>query len=522
MQIHNLIQGSPEWRAHRDKFLNASDAPAMLGVSPYKTRTELLHERATGIIKEVSATTQGIFDDGHKYEALARPIAEEIIGQELYPVTGSEGKYGASFDGLTINEDEGFEHKSLNDELRAVMFEVDGTPCANLPLHHRIQMEQQLMVSGANRIFFMASKWDGDVLVDKRHCWYYPDLELRQKIIDGWAQFQKDLAAYIPTEIKEKPKAEAIEEFPMPSIIVHGEVTASNLSKITPVFDIYLANTKTELVTDQDFADGEANGKTCREAAKNLKITAKAVIDQIAPVSEVVRTLELYAGRFDAMGLLLEKAVKEQKESIKANAILKAKGEWSEHVASLESEIAPIRLNLVVPDFAKAVSGVKTMKSLHSNIADALADGKIYADSAARGVRAKIAWHREYAKDHQFLFADLQQIISKPEDDFQLLVKSRIDEHKKAEAAKIEAAVIEAEKQKSATTLSEVVHAAAPADLAEAIAPTVDKQAVVMEHQDEISAFMKSRNFGKDENKIRAVLVEFVKFQSTYSMKKAA
>ena len=34
MQVHTLIQGSPEWAAYRREHFNASDAPAMLGISP--------------------------------------------------------------------------------------------------------------------------------------------------------------------------------------------------------------------------------------------------------------------------------------------------------------------------------------------------------------------------------------------------------------------------------------------------------------------------------------------------------
>jgi putative phage-type endonuclease len=121
MKTVDLIQGSPEWHAHRAQHWNASDAPAMLGVSPYKSRAELLRERATGISQEFDAATQRRFDDGHRFEALARSLAEQIIGDELFPVTGVNGRFSASFDGLTMLEDTAFEHKSLNDELRAAI-----------------------------------------------------------------------------------------------------------------------------------------------------------------------------------------------------------------------------------------------------------------------------------------------------------------------------------------------------------------------------------------------------------------
>jgi predicted phage-related endonuclease len=47
MKILNLTQGSPEWLATRAQHFCASDAPAMMGVSKYKTRSDLLREKAT-------------------------------------------------------------------------------------------------------------------------------------------------------------------------------------------------------------------------------------------------------------------------------------------------------------------------------------------------------------------------------------------------------------------------------------------------------------------------------------------
>ena len=107
MITHDLIQGSPEWLAYRPSHDNASDAPAMMGCSSYKTRDQLIAELATGITPEVDPATQRLYDSGHRFEKLARPLAEEIIGEDLYPCTGSvEGsRLSASFDGLTMLED---------------------------------------------------------------------------------------------------------------------------------------------------------------------------------------------------------------------------------------------------------------------------------------------------------------------------------------------------------------------------------------------------------------------------------
>src|SRR5690625_2802691 len=100
MKTISVSQGSTLWHAHRANHHNASDAPAMLGVSKYKKRSDLVREKATGVAPEIDAATQRIFDDGHRFEALARPLAEGIVGEELFPCVGvaDDGKLSASFD----------------------------------------------------------------------------------------------------------------------------------------------------------------------------------------------------------------------------------------------------------------------------------------------------------------------------------------------------------------------------------------------------------------------------------------
>ena len=205
MKTQSLTQGSPEWLAYRAQHFNASDAPAMMGCSPYKTRAELLRELHTGLAADVDVATQKRFDNGHRAEALARPLAEQIVGEELYPVTGSLGRLSASFDGLTMDESTVFEHKALNGALRSAFAAVDGlvgggdeAPGRLLPIYHRVQMEQQLHVSGAGRVLFMATEWGADGnLVEQRSTWYLPDDELRGAILAGWDQFERDLDAYV-------------------------------------------------------------------------------------------------------------------------------------------------------------------------------------------------------------------------------------------------------------------------------------------------------------------------------------
>ena len=430
MNIVNLIQGTPEWHAHRAKHFNASDAPAMLGISKYKSRDQLLQEIATGIIPEVDPATQKRFDDGHKFEALARPIAEKIVGEELYPVVGVNGRYSSSFDGLTMDETINYEHKSLNDDIRGCQSITD------LDLMYLVQMEQQHMVSDCKKTLFMATKWDKDeTLLEQKHFWYEGNPELRQRIIDGWAQFEIDLTNYVPPVVAKKVVAEVVESLPVPAIVARGSLVQSNLNEITPKFDLYLSEVKTELKTDQDFADGEANSKLCRTAAKNLAMTEEQVIGQITEISEAVNILRAYAEKFNAMGLTLEKAVKNQKETIKTNAIIVAKDLYSQYVRSLIDQIGINFIpKLTPPDFAGAIKGVRLLTSMQSNINEALNAAKLDAKAMFDDISAKLSYLNEAIKGYEGLFADKTTLVYSDREYLKLLVKTRIDEQMEKDA----------------------------------------------------------------------------------------
>lgn len=448
MLTHNLIQGSPEWLAYRAQHFNASDAPAMMGCSPYKTREQLLRELHTSMAADVDAATQRLFDNGHRFEALARSLAESIVGEDLYPCVGSEGKFSASFDGLTLGEDVVFEHKSANAELRAVLTGEDAGPA--LPLHYRVQMEQQLMVSGAGRALFMATLWDGDVCTFSRHCWYHPDEELRAAILRGWEQFDRDLHQYeLPPVAPAAPVGKAPETLPALRIEVTGAVTASNLAEFKATAVATIRSVNRELRTDQDFADAEKAVKWCGDVESRIAAAKDHALSQTASIDALFKALDDIKAEAKTVRLDLEKLVTRRKVERKEEAVVAARKELDAHIAALNGELAPMALRPVPVDFAGAIKGLRSFASMDDALAGAVAAGKIAADSMARAMRANIAHFKAHAAGYEMLFADLGQIIHKADDDFCLTVNARIDQHIRAEQAR-EAARQAAEAQRIA------------------------------------------------------------------------
>ncbi|MBP8649054.1 MAG: YqaJ viral recombinase family protein, partial [Thermomonas sp.] len=443
MKTHNLIQGSPEWLAYRAQNFNASDAPAMMGCSPYKTRAELLREVHTGRPADVDVATQKRFDAGHRAEALARPLAEEIIGEELYPVTGSAGRLSASFDGLTLDETQGFEHKALNAEIRAAFDAAwqqraeDPEAGPFLPIYHRVQMEQQLHVSGAERILFMASEWGADGnLIEERHCWYYPDDELRANILRGWEQFERDLAAYVlPESAPAAPVGQAPEMLPALRIEITGAVTASNLAEFKASALGAIRAVNRDLQTDQHFADAEKAVKWCADVEQRLAAAKDHALSQTATIDALFKTIDDISSEARRVRLDLDKLVTRRKGELKDAEVARARDALSMHVLAVNAEISPARLQHVA-ELGAAIKGLKTLDSVRAKLDDAVAAEKVRLDTRAREIRENLTHCRAAGAGLEYLFADVATLVHKPADDFRTLVAARIDTHRAAEARK--------------------------------------------------------------------------------------
>ena len=461
METLNLVQGSPEWLAVRATHFTASEAAAMLGISKYQTRNELLKQKATGLAPEVDASKQFLFDRGHAAEALAKPIVErrlsDLLGEdvELFSDVGVLEVEGlpllASFDGDTMANDLTWENKLPNADLKAAV------QAGQIPDQYHPQLEQGLLVSGAKKCYFTTSDGTAD---NTFGCWYKSNPELRARLLSGWKQFAEDLKNYQHVEIVEAPKADVIEQLPVVMVNVTGALSGSNLASVTPRFDSFLATVNKDLKTDNDFANGESTAKFSRGTAKALRTKSKEVIDQVSDISDAIRVLDLYADKFDALGLELEKLVKSRKEAIRNEIIAAAKAKFAEHVANLNRRLGKPYMPVVAADFAGVIKGKRTVASLHDAVDTELARVKIEANEISERIAFNLLYLDE-SEAPKTLFADLAHICTKEGDDFRALVQLRLSEHRAQEAQR------ESERQAalSAATLTSVAATAAASEV---------------------------------------------------------
>lgn len=440
MKIHDLVQGSPEWHAYRAEHDNASDAPAMLGCSPHMSRAQLLHQKHTGLRPEPTAEQERIYADGHSYEAQARPLAELIIGESLYPVVGSEGSLSASFDGITMGEDIVFEHKSLNEALRACMPVNDGVTIPEgvvLPKMYRVQNEQQLAVSAGRRVLFMASKWNGDQLVEERHCWYDPDPALREEIRLGWVQFHRDLEAYEPPAAAGAVVvAKATTALPAVSVSVSGSIVVKdNFRSFEAALRDFIDNRLIrEPSTDQDFADLGLQIDALKKAESALDAAEAQMLSQVEAVDTAKRTKDMLLQLARENRLMAEKLLEAKKIAIRGEIVAGGMAAFAEHLRSMNCAYLP----RITADFAGAIKGKRTLASLRDACDTELARVKIEANGHYQRITQNLKTLSEVS-DVAFLFSDVGALALKQPDDLALVIRTRIADHRAQEEKRLQA-----------------------------------------------------------------------------------
>jgi predicted phage-related endonuclease len=433
-----LKQGSPEWLAYRRTKRNASDAPAMMGCSPYETRSALLRRVHSGIDAEVDSGKQRLFDEGHGAEALCRLLAEQLIGEDLVPAVVARGDLSASLDGRTLMADCDWEHKLMRDELRSLL-PVDAIGSVHvgdsLPLYHRVQIAHQQHCSGAKRTLFSASKWkdDGTLAEPTRHCWVRRDERLIADVLAGWEQFEVDLAAYVPTDVVPAVTARAVESLPAVSVRLDGQLAVqSNLPAFGAALKAFVAKIPARPATDQEFADAEAACKSLKKAEDALEAAESNAMAGIANVEAMRRMVADFKDVARTARLASEKMVKARKEQIREDECRRGRQAVDEHMQALNARLGQRLMPMLAFNFPEAIKGLKTIDSVRNAIDTEIARVKIEANTTADKIDANLK--AIAAAGAPSLFPDAQALVLKAADDLAAVIAQRLAvEHQRQE-----------------------------------------------------------------------------------------
>ena len=434
MVTHDLVQGSPEWHKFRLEHHGASEAAAMMGLSKYVTRNELLLQKKTGIAKVIDSATQFIFDKGHEVERLARPIIETEIGDDLYQAVVSVGRLSASLDGMTMDGETVWECKQFNASLYQSIHDGE------LPREYWPQCQQILMLTGSKKLIFTVSDGTRERTVSMN---IFPYVLWFGMLIAGWEQFDKDIETFVPIEIIDAPLPTPTKDLPALAIKVEGTISIiSNLHRWGEKLAEFISNIPTldsVSTDDQAFADCENAIKVLQRAEDLLKVAESNAIAQTADIDEMRCTVKLHVDTARTTRLMLEKLVKARKESIRVDIVKHERGLAQKHLDSLNARHDVPYLSMWEIDFSSAIKGKRTVKSVREAVGIELMKFKLEANKRADDIDNNLRILREKTGDYKFLFSDVKELISLEEDHLLMVVKTRINEYIQREADKVEA-----------------------------------------------------------------------------------
>lgn len=194
--ILKLIQGTPEWLTYRQTMRNASETAAVMGISPWVTPYQLWLIK-TG--RSTQAVTPPMVH-GTQLEPEARRAYEEVTGKVMNPLVMQDDAYSASLDGITLDGGLIVEIKCPFRGRKSDLWLAVSR--GEVPDHYRVQIQHQLMVSGAVEAHLWVYDGTEGMLLTLN-----PDEVMQARIRQVWETFQYYLDADLPPPLTEADAA---------------------------------------------------------------------------------------------------------------------------------------------------------------------------------------------------------------------------------------------------------------------------------------------------------------------------
>lgn len=190
-----------EWLAWRKEGLGASDAAALIGMSPFEDKLSLYEKIVEG--RSVFETVH--MRRGKEIEQIVFPTIEARLGFKLEEqVCARHSEFPllqCTFDGIN-------EEKALLVEIKYVSNKAKFESLSAVPMHHQVQMQQQMLIAEMLRGLY-AYTHDG---VDVRMITLQADYRVQGRIVAEAARFwEEHIIPKVPPK-RPKPREEALPE----------------------------------------------------------------------------------------------------------------------------------------------------------------------------------------------------------------------------------------------------------------------------------------------------------------------
>ena len=209
-----MEQGTPEWLTWRRTRVGASDAAAILGISPYKTAFELYLEK-TG---QKESNFNPAMSYGHKMEPIIRAYYEERVGEWFPAKTISHPDNDwmvASLDGISADNSRILEIKTCNAEV------FKEAQCGRVPKYYYCQVQHQMAcepaASDAEMVFYRKGEY-AYVIVDR-------NVHFIDQMMDQELEFYENcIVKGLPPPMSEKDSIDRTEDMEWMCLAAEGRM----------------------------------------------------------------------------------------------------------------------------------------------------------------------------------------------------------------------------------------------------------------------------------------------------------
>jgi putative phage-type endonuclease len=191
-----MEQQSETWHEWRGKGLGSSDAPIIMGTSPWKTAYQLWEEKT----KKVKNTFKGNFatDRGNRLEPMIRACYEFEQNHEAPPILCSNPQYPfirASLDGYCVAKNIILEIKAPGQVDHATALE------GKVPEKYYPQLQHQLLAMPEAKLchYYSSDGKESRALVEVTR-----DPEYQEKLLEALTKFWKCVAEDTPPELTDR------------------------------------------------------------------------------------------------------------------------------------------------------------------------------------------------------------------------------------------------------------------------------------------------------------------------------
>lgn len=261
--MENLEQGSSAWHQWRSQGIGASEAPIIMGESPYQTPLMLWEVKTK---RRPPQETNWAMQRGTNMEPKARAEFELKHNVEMIPTLAEHATYPfirASLDGYNKSKNSALEIKCCGKK----NFEL--VKSGLVPLDYKAQIQQQILTTGVDKIYLWAFDGENGVSLE-----VYPDIEYCQTLLDKLIEFWKYIQTDTPPPADPKRDYEVIKDDALEVYVQQWKMLQDEFKEINQEIDALEEKIRSGLQIPRGLINGVRLTKTQRKGNiqyKNVK-----------------------------------------------------------------------------------------------------------------------------------------------------------------------------------------------------------------------------------------------------------